>query len=75
MPSVGHGLKIENYDMKCLFCFGLGHIENKCWKKFAKGLATTTNFLEVLVNDEEVSLLELNRIYGKEEHVFSGINC
>jgi hypothetical protein len=30
MPSVGGGPKTENYDMKCLFCFGLGHIENRC---------------------------------------------
>jgi hypothetical protein len=28
-----------------------------CWKKTAKGLAATTNFLEVLVIDEEATLL------------------
>jgi hypothetical protein len=28
---------------------------------FMKGLTTTTNFLEVLVNDEESTLAKLNR--------------
>jgi hypothetical protein len=32
-------------------------MEDRCWKKFAKGLPTTTNFLEVLVDDEEATLV------------------
>jgi hypothetical protein len=48
-------------------------MKDRCWKKFAKGLVATTNFLEVLVNDEETTLLKLNYIYGEEEHVFFGI--
>jgi hypothetical protein len=58
------GHKIDNYGLKCSFYFGLGHMEDRCWKKFTKGLFTTTNFLEVLVNDEEAILLKLNPIYG-----------
>jgi hypothetical protein len=49
------------------------HIENRSWKKFAKGPVTTTNFLKILVNDEETTLSKLNHIYGKEKHVFFGI--
>jgi hypothetical protein len=59
--------------LKCSFCFGLGHTKDRCWKKFAKGPIATTNFLEILVNDEETTLLELNYICGEEEHVFFGI--
>ncbi len=33
-------------------------------EKSTKGLSTTINFLEVLVDDEEAILLELNRICG-----------
>jgi hypothetical protein len=47
-------------------------MEDQCWKTFAKGPTTTTNFLEVLVNDEEATLLELNQIC-REQHVFFGI--
>jgi len=51
----------------------LGHTKDRCWKKSAKGLVATTNFLEVFVNDEQTILLELNCICGEEKHVFSGI--
>jgi hypothetical protein len=45
--------RIENCGMKCTFCTGLGHSEDKCWKKPKDGKSTvgTTNFLEVLLND------------------------
>jgi hypothetical protein len=45
--------------------------KDRGWKKSAKGLATTTNFLEVLVNDEETTLskFELHLWIGKT-HVF-----
>jgi hypothetical protein len=55
----GNGHKIDNCGLKCSFCFGLGHTKDKCWKKTTKGPATTTNFLEFLVNDEEATLLKL----------------
>jgi hypothetical protein len=66
------GHKTENCGLKCSFCFGLGHMENQCWKKFVKGLNAITNFLEVLVNDEEATLVKLNQIYGNQ-HMFSRI--
>jgi hypothetical protein len=62
----GSGHKTNNCGLKYSFCFGLGHMEDRCWKKSTKGLPTTTNFLEVLVNDEEATLAELNRICGRD---------
>jgi hypothetical protein len=46
--------RTENYGIKCAFCAGLGHSEDKCWKKPKDGKSTTgaANFLEVLLNDE-----------------------
>jgi hypothetical protein len=58
------GHKTDNYGLKCSFCFGLGHTKYRCWKKSTNGLFTTTNFLEVLVDDEEATLLKLNHICG-----------
>jgi hypothetical protein len=57
---------------ECFFCLGLGHAEERCWKKSTKGLPTTTNFMEVLVNDEEATLAKLNHVCGKEQHIFIG---
>jgi predicted aspartyl protease len=48
-------------------------MEERCWKKSAKGLLATTNFLEVLVDDEKTTLAELNHVCGKEEHIFSRV--
>jgi hypothetical protein len=50
------GHKTNNCGLKFSFYFGLGHIEDMYWKKFTKGLPTTMNFLEVLVDDEEATL-------------------
>jgi len=66
----GSGHKTNNCGLKCSFYFGLGHTEDKCWKKFAKGLPATTNFLEVLVNDEKATLAELNCVCGGDQHIF-----
>jgi hypothetical protein len=38
-------------------CFGMGHTREQCWKKNWKGPITTTNYLEVLVNDKEATLV------------------
>jgi hypothetical protein len=62
--------QVWKWALKCLICFGLGHIEDRCWKKFAKGLSATTNFLEVLVDDEEANLSKLNCICGGDYHIF-----
>ncbi len=44
----------ENYGIKCSFCSGLGHSEDRCWKKPKDGKLQfgAANFLEVLLNDE-----------------------
>jgi hypothetical protein len=51
----GMSHKIENCGIKCLFYSGLGHLEDKCWKKPKDGKShfIATNFLEVLLNDEK----------------------
>ncbi len=36
-------------------------------------MLATINFLEVLVNDEEATLVELNRVCGRDQHIFSGV--
>jgi hypothetical protein len=72
-PKCGGGHKTDNCGLKCFFCFNLGHIEDQCWKKTAKGLATTTNLFEVLINDEEATLSILNHICGDDQHVFFGV--
>jgi len=56
----GGGHKVENYDIRCSFYNGLGHLNNQCWKKKNTELPNSTpNYLEVLVNDEEATLIEL----------------
>jgi hypothetical protein len=64
------GHKNHNCGLKCFFCFGLGNIDERCWKKFAKGLLATTNFLEVLVDDEEAIMVELNHVCGEDQYIF-----
>jgi len=47
--------RMENCGLKCSFCGGMGHIKKHCWKKKdLKMSATTTNDLEVIIDDEEV---------------------
>ncbi len=59
---------IENCGIKCIFCIGLGHSENKCWKKPKDGKSHSriTNFLEVLLNNEKATMQQLNKLYGNE---------
>ncbi len=60
--------------MKCAFCSGLGHSENRCWRQFkdAKSHSGAANFLEVLLNDEATTLQQLNELCGNE-NVFSHV--
>jgi len=64
----GMSHRIENCGIKCSFCSGLGHSEERCWKKpkDAKSHSGATNFLEVLLNDEEATLQQLNKLCGNE---------
>jgi hypothetical protein len=36
--------RTENYGIKCTFCTGLGHSEDKCWKKPKDGKSTVGQF-------------------------------
>jgi len=64
--------RTENCGVKCSFCARLGHSEDRCWKKPKDGKAHlgSANFLEVLLNDEEATLHQLNKLCGSE-NIFS----
>jgi len=68
----GMSHRTENYGIKCSFCSGLGHSKDRCWKKPKDGKphSGAANFLEVLLNDEEATLQQLNKLCGNE-NVFS----
>ncbi len=51
--------KTKNYGLKCSFCSGMGHTKDQCWKNNGKGPSTAI-FLEVMVDDEKVIIIELN---------------
>jgi len=68
--NVKGGIRRKTTDLKCSYGYGLGHVEKCCWKKNGKGLLATTNYLEVLVNDEEATLTQLNRLCGMKNNVF-----
>ncbi len=52
------------------FYGGMGHIENKCWKKNPKNGTILTKNLKVPMDDEEATLAQLNRIYGFNYDLF-----
>jgi len=62
--------KIENCGIKCSFYSRFS--KDRCWKKPKDGKSHfgTTKFLEVLLNDEEATMQQLNKLCGKE-NVFS----
>jgi hypothetical protein len=64
--------RTENCGVKCSFCAGLGHTEDRCWKKPKDGRMHpgSANFLEVMLDDEEATLHQLNRLCG-DENLFS----
>jgi len=64
--------KTENCGIKCSFCSSLRHSEDRCWKKTKDGKSHfgVANFLEVLLNDEEATLQQLNKLCGNE-NIFS----
>ncbi len=68
----GMSHRIENCGIKCSFYVGLGHLEDRCWKKpkDVKAHSGAANFVEVLLNDEEATLQQLHRLCGNEK-VFS----
>jgi hypothetical protein len=68
----GMSHRTENCGMKCSFCSGLGHLEDRCWKKPKDGKSHfgVANFLEVLLNDGEATMQQLNKLCANE-NIFS----
>jgi hypothetical protein len=64
--------RTEICGVKCSFCSGLGHYEDRCWKKSKEGKSYSgaANLLEVLLNNEAATLQQLDELCGKE-NVFS----
>jgi len=58
--------RTENCGIKCSFCSGLGHSEDRCWKKPKDGKSGAANFLKVLLNDEAATKQQLNKLCGNE---------
>jgi len=60
--------RTENYGVKCSFCAGLGHSEDRCWKRPRDGKTHpgSANFLEVMLDDEEATLHQLDKLCGSE---------
>jgi hypothetical protein len=70
----GMSHRTKKCGIKCSFYSSLSHFENRCWKKPKDGKTHfgATNFLEVLLNDEEVTMQQLNKLCGNE-NLFSYI--
>ncbi len=64
--------RTENCGVKCFFCSGLGHSEDRCWKKSKDGRSNSgaANFLEVLLDDEATTIQQLDK-FCENENVFS----
>jgi predicted aspartyl protease len=60
--------RTENCGIKCSFCSGLGHSEDRCWKrsKDRRPSSGAANFLEVLLDDEAATAQQLDRLCGNE---------
>jgi len=60
--------RTENCGIKCTFCAGLGHSEDKCWKKPKDGKSTAraANFLKVLFDDGTTIEQQFNELCGNE---------
>jgi hypothetical protein len=64
--------RTDNCGVKCSFCSGLGHSEDRCWKKPKDRRSNygAANFLEVLLDDEATTAEKLNR-FCENKNVFS----
>jgi hypothetical protein len=62
--------RTENCGIKCTYCAGLGHFEDKCWKKPNDGKSHfgAANFVEVLLYDEEATTTVEDKIL-EQQHV------
>ncbi len=66
----GMSHRTENCGIKCSLCSGLGHSEDRCRKKPKDGKSHSgaANFLEVLLNDEEATMQQFNKLCGNETY-------
>lgn len=64
---------MENFGIKRGYYVGMGHTKDRCWKhgKDGKTLFVVTNYLQVLVDDEEATLEQLNRLCGINHDIFT----
>jgi len=64
--------RTENCGVKCSFCSGLGHSEDRCWKKSKDGRSNSgaANFLEVLLDDKAATIQQLDK-FCENKNVFS----
>jgi hypothetical protein len=62
----------QNCGIKCSFYLGLGQSKDRCWKKPKDGKSHSgvANFLELLLNDEEATMQQFNKLC-RDENVFS----
>jgi hypothetical protein len=70
----GRPYKMELYGLRCGYCSSTWHIKDICWKcgKDGKTPFVANNYLEVLIDDEETTLEQLNRLCNMKHGVFSG---
>ncbi len=55
--------KTKKCGLRCNFCGWLGHIKEICWKNTdSKTCVVTTNYLEVMVDDEKIVRNQLDQI-------------
>jgi len=66
--------RTKNCGLRRGFCGGLKHTKERCWKKKdPKTSVTTTNYLEVLVDDDKTIENQLDKICGSYHDLFSHI--
>jgi hypothetical protein len=61
---------MENFGSWSNFCNGLGHTKEQCWKKKYSKPGIATNYLEVMINDEEITKIQLDKICGSSHELF-----
>ncbi len=71
----GGGHKTDDYGFKCYFCLGMGHTKDRCWKKNGKGPSACENFLKMLVNDKEATLIKLNQLSWVKHNFSLELKC
>jgi hypothetical protein len=61
---------MEKFGSWSNFCNGLGHTKERCWKKKYSKPGAATNYLEVMIDDEKITTIQLNKICGSNHELF-----